>query len=69
MHLFSISGNICLEKCAYIGTNAVVLQGRSIDKKTLIGRFATVGAGAVVVKDVPEQTTVIGIPAKLLFRR
>ena len=65
----NISGNICLEKCAYIGTNAVVLQGRSIDKKTLIGRFATVGAGAVVVKDVPEQTTVIGIPAKLLFRR
>jgi len=64
----NISGNVCLKKSAYIGTNAVVLQGKSINSKITIGEFATVGAGAVVTKDVQNHTTVIGTPAKPLRR-
>ena len=64
----NISGNVCLKNGAYIGTNAAVLQGKSIDSKITIGEFATVGAGAVVTEDVQDHTTVVGIPAKPLSK-
>lgn len=60
----NISGNVLLKNCTYIGTGATVLQGKSIDRKLVIGRGSVVGAGAVVVKDVPENVIVKGIPAK-----
>jgi len=62
----NISGNVCLKKGSYIGTNAAVLQGRSIESKIIIGQFATVGAGAVVTKNVKDHTVVAGIPGKPL---
>lgn len=48
---------------AWIGANAVILQG------VTIGRGAVVAAGAVVTKDVPELTTVGGVPAKAIGQR
>jgi acetyltransferase-like isoleucine patch superfamily enzyme len=43
-----------------IGAGAVVVAG------TRIGRFATVGAGAVVTRDVPDYALVAGNPARRL---
>jgi UDP-2-acetamido-3-amino-2,3-dideoxy-glucuronate N-acetyltransferase len=43
-----------------IGAGAVVVAG------TKIGRFATVGAGAVVTHDVPDHALVAGNPARRL---
>ncbi len=51
------------EQGCSIGAGAVILPG------VRIGRNAVVGAGAVVTKDVPENTTVVGVPAKPLKRR
>jgi UDP-2-acetamido-3-amino-2,3-dideoxy-glucuronate N-acetyltransferase len=48
-----------LEGCS-IGAGAVVVAG------TRIGRFATVGAGAVVTRDVPDFALVAGNPARRL---
>ena len=31
-----------------------------------IGRYAVVGAGAVVTKDVPDYAVVAGVPAKVI---
>lgn len=47
------------EGCS-IGAGAVVVAG------TVVGRFATVGAGAVVTKDVADHALVAGNPARLL---
>ena len=48
---------------ADIGTNATVLPG------VHVGVHAIVGAGAVVVDDVPEYAVVAGVPAKLIRMR
>jgi len=45
---------------ASIGAGAIVLPG------VTIGRFAMVGAGAVVASSVPDHGLVIGVPARLV---
>ncbi|WP_312491807.1 acyltransferase [Pseudomonas cremoris] len=45
---------------ASIGANATILPG------VTIGRSAMVGAGAVVTKDVPDFSVVVGNPAQII---
>jgi sugar O-acyltransferase (sialic acid O-acetyltransferase NeuD family) len=54
----NISGGVVIEDGAQIGTGAQVLQ------YLRIGRAASVGAGAVVTRDVAPGETVVGIPAR-----
>jgi acetyltransferase-like isoleucine patch superfamily enzyme len=49
-----------VERGASLGSGAVILGG------VRIGRRATVGAGAVVTRDVPADRTVAGIPARMI---
>jgi acetyltransferase-like isoleucine patch superfamily enzyme len=49
---------VVIEDDAWIGFNAAVLKG------VRIGKGAVVGAGAVVTKDVPDFTIVVGNPAQ-----
>jgi UDP-2-acetamido-3-amino-2,3-dideoxy-glucuronate N-acetyltransferase len=49
-----------VKKGASIGANATILCGITI------GEYACVGAGAVVTKDVPPRTVVVGNPARIL---
>lgn len=51
-------GRINIQRNAWIGASATILQG------VTIGENAVVAAGAVVSKDVPANTVVGGIPAK-----
>lgn len=45
---------------AWIGANAVILPG------TEIGRYAIIGAGSVVTKDVPDYAVAAGNPARII---
>lgn len=51
---------IHIKKNAWIGAGATILQG------VTIGENAVVAAGAVVSKDVPDNTIAGGIPAKII---
>ena len=61
------NGNIVIEDHAYIGTGAILRQGKP-GKPLVIGRGAVVGMGAVVTKDVPPGVTVVGNPARQLVK-
>ncbi|MFC3928358.1 sugar O-acetyltransferase [Streptococcus caprae] len=50
-----------IKKNAWIGAGAIILPG------VTIGENAIVGAGSVVTKDVPDNVTVAGVPAKSIF--
>ena len=63
-----LSGWVHVQKHAYFGTGAVVINGTS-DAPIIIGEGAVVGAGACVVKSVAPGATVVGVPAKPLAPR
>ena len=49
-----------LKKSASIGANATIICG------VTIGRYAMIGSGAVVTKDVPGHSVVLGNPGKVV---
>jgi len=55
-----VPGHIHIKKNAWIGANATILPG------VTVGENAIVASGAVVSKDVPDNTVVGGIPAKII---
>jgi sugar O-acyltransferase (sialic acid O-acetyltransferase NeuD family) len=55
-----LSGYTVVRKGAYLGTGAVTVE------KHEIGVHSIIGAGSVIVKDIPANVTALGIPAKVL---
>lgn len=55
-------GGATVRRLARIGANATILPG------VVIGEDSLVGAGAVVVDDVPPGTVVVGNPARVIKR-
>lgn len=55
-----ILGGCELKEGATIGSNAVIAPYRTL------GRYATLGANSFARKDVPDYTTMVGNPAKVL---
>ncbi|QDA60342.1 sugar O-acetyltransferase [Hymenobacter jejuensis] len=56
----TISKPIIVKRGAWLGANATVMPG------VTIGENAIVGAGAVVTKDVPANSIVAGVPARVV---
>lgn len=54
----NVSGITNIGYAVELGTGTQIIQGKKI------GDYSIVGAGAVVVKDIPENCTAVGSPAK-----
>ena len=59
------NGNVHIEDHAYIGTGAVIKQGKP-GAPLVIGKGAVVGMGAVVTKSVAAGATEVGNPARAM---
>ena len=49
-----------------VGENCVISAGAKVLGNITVGDYAKVGAGAVVLKDVPPHATVVGVPARVV---
>ena len=49
-----------------IGDNVMVTCGAKVLGNVKVGNNVIIGANAVVVKDVPDNATVVGVPAKIV---
>jgi len=45
---------------------AVIGAGATVLGPVVVGRNSKIGSGSVVVKDVPENATVVGVPGKVV---
>lgn len=54
----NVSGMTNIGYCSELGTGMQIIQGK------IVGEYSIVGAGAVVVKDIPAKCTAVGSPAK-----
>jgi len=59
----NISGNVIVGKGCDLGTNSTIIQGLTL------GHWSILGAGAVMVKDLPANITAVGAPAKVIKER
>jgi len=75
-HFASIGKNVTIyqqvtiagegNKAAIIGNNCLIGAGAKIIGDVKIGNNVKIGANAVVVNDIPDNATVVGIPAKVV---
>lgn len=54
----NVSGITNIGYCSELGTGMQIIQGKTV------GEYSIVGAGAVVVKDIPAKCIAVGSPAK-----
>ncbi len=56
----NLAGNVTVGEGCYLGIGCSVIQGISI------GEWSTVGAGAAVIRDLPDRVTAVGVPAQVI---
>ncbi len=57
----NLGANIRLDKFAYIGSGSTIMTGVHS-----IGYDSLIGAGSVVIRDVPDYAIMVGVPAKVM---
>ncbi|MDX1428382.1 MAG: acetyltransferase [Salegentibacter mishustinae] len=55
-----LTGNVTIDEGTQVGTGASVIPGIKI------GKWASIGAGAVIIEDVPDFAVVVGNPGKII---
>ena len=54
-----MASSVVIGDCTYIG------MGANIIDQTSVGSHCIVGAGAVVIRDVPDRVLAVGVPARI----
>lgn len=65
-HQVTIAGDINRGGSAIIGDNCIIGSGAKIIGGVKIGNNVKIGANSVVIYDIPDNCTVVGIPAKIV---
>lgn len=55
-----MAGNVTLRECCHVHTGVRIINRKEI------GEDAIIGAGAVVITDIPARSTAVGVPAKVI---
>jgi UDP-perosamine 4-acetyltransferase len=55
-----LAGNVHVGEGTFLGIGSTVIPG------TRIGNWSVIGAGAVVIRPVPDDVTAVGVPARLI---
>jgi len=58
----TLAGTVTVEKGSHIGSAATVIPGK------MVGKWSTVGAGSVVINNISDNETVVGVPARSIKR-
>ena len=58
-----ISGNVTIRTGCNIGT------GVNIINRLELGEWSVIGAGSTLIRNVPPNTTVVGVPGKVVTQR
>ncbi|KRF54960.1 serine acetyltransferase [Bacillus sp. Soil745] len=64
----TIGGRSGLKEVPYIGDNVYIGAGAKVLGPIKIGNNVTIGANAVVINDVPDNSVVAGVPARIIKR-
>ena len=56
----SIAGSVIINEGTQVGIGATIIQGIEI------GKWVMIGAGAVIINDVPDYAVVVGNPGKVI---
>lgn len=56
----SLAGGVKVGEGTHVGIGACVIQGVSL------GKWVTIGAGSVILKDVPDYAVVVGNPGRII---
>jgi sugar O-acyltransferase (sialic acid O-acetyltransferase NeuD family) len=55
-----LAGNVQIDTGCFVGIGSSVIQRRRL------GRWSTIGAGCAVIRDVPDNATVVGVPGRTI---
>lgn len=56
----NISGNCTIKKGAELGSSTTIIP------KIVVGEYSIIGAGGVVINNIPDKCTAVGVPAKII---
>ena len=63
------TGTVVGKRHPTVGNNVIIGAGAKLLGPIVIGNNAKIGANAVVLKDVPEGSTVVGIPGHIVNKK
>ena len=55
-----LAGNVSIGEQTFVGANSVIKEC------VKVGKNVTIGAGTVVIRDIPDNTTVVGNPQRII---
>jgi sugar O-acyltransferase (sialic acid O-acetyltransferase NeuD family) len=64
--LSSLNPSACIGGCVRVGSGAELGSACAIRQGLQVGNGSTVGMGSVVIRDVPENSVIVGNPARHL---